>query len=180
MPRILSALVLFLALGLPPAAHADTFKYTIVDNVYNFAPTPDISPFRGTYTFTTSSLLIGDTFVYGPGFSDPHLPGVPYVYAADFSAPAASGVSLIELLFQPLSNNYAFTLFSVSSGATGTSLIPDKSDLTRFVADYGTYGYETMQIEGIATSPVPEPSTITMLALGAMGVAARLRTRPRA
>ena len=162
MRRIVAALILSLCFALPTTAHADSFKYTIINNLPNFGSPFDFSPFIGTYTFTTPSAITGNTFIYGP----------------DFTGPVGSPVMQIMLTIFPLNNFYAFTLYGAhGGGAIGTSLLQDPQNPTRFTADYGPGAYATMEIADLGTSQVPEPSTIAMLDTGILGIAAKVRRR---
>jgi hypothetical protein len=181
MPRILPALILSFCLALPITAHADTFQYTIINNInlsdhINFP----FLPYIGTYTFTVSSVLTGNSFVYGPSFTDSPFPGFPYIFASDFTVPSGSPVDQINITDIPLSQQYAFTLYgavAANGGAIGTSLLQDAHNPNLFTADYGPYGSASMEITDISGSQVPEPSTITLIGLGAIGIATQLRRR---
>jgi hypothetical protein len=178
MRRIVAALILSLCFALPTTAHADSFKYTIINNLPNFGSPFDFSPFIGTYTFTTPSAITGNTFIYGPDFTDPPFTGFTYIYAPDFTGPVGSPVTQIMLTIFPLNNFYAFTLYGAhGGGAIGTSLLQDPQNPTRFTADYGPGAYATMEIADLGTSQVPEPSTIAMLGTGILGIAAKVRRR---
>ncbi len=166
MPRILPALILSLCLALPITAHADTFQYTIIDNINltgqkNF----QFSPYIGTYTFTVSSVLTGNSFVYGPSFT----------------GPSGSPVDQIDITDIPLSQQYGFTLYGAvgapGAGAIGTTLLQDAHNPNLFTADYGPYGSASMEITDISNSQVPEPSTLTLFSLGAIGIATQLHRR---
>src|SRR5260370_9941353 len=100
MRRLVAALILSLCFALPTTAHADSFKYTIINNLPNFGSPFDFSPFIGTYTFTTPSAITGNTFIYGP----------------DFTGPVGSPVMQIMLTIFPLNNFYAFTLYGAHAG----------------------------------------------------------------
>jgi hypothetical protein len=185
MRRILFALALLLSFALPSAARADSYHYTIDWNLVTPGPI-DLSPFVGTYSFTVDSLLYGDTYVYGPNLPTNNFP-VKYVYAADYTIPAGSTVSEIQIAYYPdytPYNNFGQkTLYAVGLNQTvgyetSTTLIQDPSDPNKFFADYGRYGTVSMQITPVSTaSPVPEPSTIALLSIGfvATGTFARRR-----
>jgi hypothetical protein len=178
MRRIFAALVLSLALS--AAAHADSFQYTIVWDIPHIV-NADTSAFIGTYTFTVGSFLNGNTFVYGPGFSGPQFSG-PYVYAADFTAPANSDVSQIEISYFPdysqYGLQYALGLYQANGGAAvATSLLQDANDPNEFFANDGNGNFASMQITDLSTSPVPEPSTITLFGFGALVLGAGIYRR---
>jgi len=182
MPRILPALILSLCLALPITAHADTFQYTIIDNI-NLTGQKNFQffPYIGTYTFTVSSVLTGNSFVYGPSFTDTPFPGYPYIFASDFTGPSGSPVDQIDITDIPLSQQYGFTLYGAvgapGAGAIGTTLLQDAHNPNLFTADYGPYGSASMEITDISNSQVPEPSTLTLFSLGAIGIATQLRRR---
>jgi hypothetical protein len=188
MRRLFAVLILFFCSALPTVAHADSFEYTLVWDFPHVA-NADTSAFLGTYTFTVDSLLSGTTYVYGPGFSDPQYPGFPYVYASDFTVPTNSTVSQIEIQYFPdytpyntigIKSLYGFSL-DQANGAAGvsTSLIQDANDPTKFFADYGdgSGSFASMEITQLSTSPVPEPSTITLFGFGALAFGARIYRR---
>ena len=188
MRRTFAVFIVALYFFLPLAAHADSFQYTIIWDFPHVA-SADTSELEGTYTFTVDSFLSGDSFVYGPGFADPKFPGRPYTYAADFTAPAASNVSQIEIFYYPdytpynsigIQSLYGFTLYQANGGAAaGTSLIQDPTDPNYFYADYGdgSGDFASMQITQVSTSPVPEPSTITLLGVGVLAIGSRIYRR---
>ena len=143
MPRILPALILSLCLALPITAHADTFQYTIIDNI-NLTGQKNFQffPYIGAYTFTVSSVLTGNSFVYGPSFTDTPFPGYPYIFASDFTGPSGSPVDQIDITDIPLSQQYGFTLYgavAANGGAIGTTLLQDAHNPNLFTADYGPY-----------------------------------------
>ena len=188
MRRIFAVLILSLCSALPAIAHADSFEYTLIWDFPHIA-NADTSAFLGTYTFTVDSLLTGTTFVYGPGFSDPQFPGFHYVYASDFSVPTNSNVSQIDIQYFPdytpyntigIKSHYEFGL-DQAKGAAGvsTSLNQDATDPNKFFADYGdgSGSFASMQITQLSTSPVPEPSTITLFSFGALALGARIYRR---
>jgi hypothetical protein len=189
MRRILFALALFLSFTLPTAARADSFHYTIVWDFPHIA-TADTSAFVGTYSFTVDSLLQGNTLVYGPSLPTNNFTVFPYVYAADYTIPAGSNVSEIQIAYFPDYTPYnSFgqkTLYGVglyqTAGGRGvtTTLAQDPSDPNKFYGDYGdgSGDFVSMQITPVSTaSPVPEPSTIALLGIGfvATGIFARRR-----
>jgi hypothetical protein len=152
MRRLFAALVLSLALS--AAAHADSFQYTIVWDLPHVA-NADTSEFIGTYTFTVGSFLDGNTFVYGPGFSGPQFSG-SYLYAADFTVPANSDVSQIEISYFPDYSQYGFGLYQSNGGAAvTTSLLQDPNDPNMFFADYGDGSFSSMQITEQRLLPFP-------------------------
>jgi hypothetical protein len=186
MRRLFAALVLSLALS--AAAHADSFQYTLVWDFPHVA-SADTSAYIGTYTFTVDSLLSGNTFVYGAIPPYPQFPGYPYVYAADFTVPANSKVSQIMIGYFPdytpynsigIKSLYGFDLYQTIGGsAVSTSLIQNTNDPNKFFADYGdgSGNFASMQITELSTSPVPEPSTITLFGVGALALGARIYRR---
>lgn len=186
MRRLFAALVLSLSFALPATAHADSFQYTIVWDLSHVV-TSDTSAYIGTYTFTVDSLLTGDTFVYGPGFSDPQFPGYPYIYAADFTVPSNSKVAQIEISYFPdytpynsigIKSLFGFGLYQTAGGsAVTTSLLQDANDPNMFFADYGNGSFSSMQITDLSTSPVPEPSTITLFGFGVLVLGAGIYRR---
>jgi hypothetical protein len=188
MRRLFAALILSLSFALSAAAHADTFQYTLIWDFPHIA-TVDTSAYIGTYTFTVDSLLSGNTFVYGPGFSDPPFTGYPYIYAADFTVPANSKISQIMIGYFPdytpynsigIKSLYGFDLYQASGGSVvSTSLIQDPNNPNKFFADYGdgSGSFASMQITELSTSPVPEPSTITLFGVGALALGARIYRR---
>jgi hypothetical protein len=175
MRRIFAALVLSLALS--AAAHADSFQYTIVWDLSHIV-TFDTSAYIGTYTFTVDSLLTGNTFVYGAVSPDPQFPGYPYIYAADFTVPSSSKVAQIEISYFPDDSQYGFGLYQTAGGsAVTTSLLQDANDPNMFFADYGNGSFSSMQITDLSTSPVPEPSTITLFGFGVLALVAGIYRR---
>jgi len=172
---IFAVFILALCFSLPLTAHANSFQYTIVNEIANYG-SYDFSSFKGTYIFTVPSDLTGETFIYGPGFTDTPFPGYSYIYAADFTVPDGSPVSQIEIIDNPLSNQYEFSLYGAHGSASiGTSLL--ENNPTTFVAEYGQYGYATMQIKDLGDSPTPEPSTLSMFGIGALAIASQIRRR---
>jgi PEP-CTERM motif len=179
MRRVLAALALSLFFALSVTAHADSFQYTIVWDIPSIA-SQNTSEFVGTYTFTVDSLLSGNTFVYGPGFTGPSFPGYTYVYAADYTVPAQSNVSAIMIGYFPdysqynslgITSSYGFDLYQAGDGGVvSTSLLQEAANPNEFVADYGVYGFASMEITQLSTSPVPEPSTFTLLGFGALSL----------
>jgi PEP-CTERM motif len=179
MRRLFAALILSLSFVLPAAAHADSFQYTIVWD-FPHVGTANTSAFLGTYTFTVDSLLSGTTFVYGPGFIDSPFHGLPYVYAADFTTPAASNVSQIAVTYDSLTSYFGFALYQKAGGsAVSTSLLQDSTDPNKFFGDYGdgSGSFVSMQIADLSTSPVPEPSTITLFGFGTLALGASIYRR---
>ncbi|HMH12796.1 MAG TPA: PEP-CTERM sorting domain-containing protein [Edaphobacter sp.] len=175
MRGIFAVFILALCFSLPLTAHADSFQYTIVDELSLLGPI-NLSSFKGTYTFTVPSELTGETFIYGPGFTNPPFPGYSYIYASDFTVPDGSPVSQIEITYDPLSNYYGFSLYGAPNGpATSTSLL--EATPTTFVADYEQYGYATLEIKDLGDSPTPEPSTLSMFGIGALAIASQIRRR---
>ncbi len=183
--RIL-AIALFLSFALPAFAHADSFQYTINWD-FPHVGSADTSAFLGTYTFTVDSFLYGHTFVYGPKFADTKFTQYTYIYAADFTAPAGSKVSQIMISYFPdytpynslrIKSLYGFALYQANGGAlVGTSLIQDPKNPNRFFGDYGDGSGDivSMQITPLSdSSPVPEPSTITLLGVGALALGSRI------
>ncbi len=187
MRRPLTFLALFLAFLFAPTAHADSFQYTIVWGFPHVASF-DSSSFLGTYTFTVDTFIDGEAFVYGPGFSEPEYP-YPYLYAADFTVPPASRVSQIMVSYFPdytPYNNlgipylYGFDLYQKDGAVVATSLLPDPNNPNRYFGDYGdhTGSISSLEITRIPTSaPTPEPSTITLLGTGALGIGTLVRRR---
>ena len=186
MRRLFAALILSLALS--AAAHADTFQYTLIWDFPHIASV-DTSAYVGTYTFTVDSLLTGNTFVYGDISPYPQFPGYPYIYAADFSVPTNSKVSQIMIGYFPdytpynpigIKSLYGFNLYQTIGGSeVSTSLIQDAHDPNKFFADYGdgSGNFASMQITEVSSSPVPEPSTITLFGFGALTLGASLYWR---
>jgi hypothetical protein len=184
MRRLIAALVLSLALS--AAAHADSFQYTIVWDLSHIV-TSDTSAYIGTYTFTVDSLLTGNTFVYGAVSPDPLYSEYPYIYAADFTVPQNSEVSQIMISYFPdytpynsigIKSLFGFGLYQTAGGsAVTTSLNQDPNDPNMFFADYGDGSFASMQITELSTSPVPEPSTITLFGFGALVLGAGIYRR---
>jgi hypothetical protein len=177
MRRLFAALVLSLSFALPAAAHADSFQYTIVWDLSHVV-TSDTSAYIGTYTFTVDSLLTGNTFVYGAVSPDPQYPAYPYIYVADFTVPSNSKVAQIEISYFPDYSQYGFGLYQTAGGsAVTTSLLQDPNDPNMFFADYGNGSFSSMQITELSTSPVPEPSTITLFGFGVLVLGAGIYRR---
>ncbi len=188
MRRLFAALILSLSFALSAVAHADSFQYTIIWDFPHVASV-DTSAYIGTYTFTVDSLLSGNTFVYGDISPYPQFPGYPYIYAADFTVPINSKVSQIMIGYFPdytsynsigIKSLYGFDLYQIIGGsAVSTSLIQDASDPNKFFADYGdgSGSFASMQITQLSTSPVPEPSTVTLFGFGALALGARIYRR---
>ncbi len=176
MRRIFAVLVLSLCFALPTTAHADSFQYTIVDNIPGVASS--FVTYEGTYTFTVPTELTGTTFVYGPGFTDPPFTGFTYVYAPDFTVPANSPVDQIEVFYNPSGNQYGFNLYGEQGGGViGTTLLQDPQNPNLFTANYGPYGNASMEITDLGPSQVPEPSTLILLGTGVLALAIGFRPR---
>jgi hypothetical protein len=179
MRRIFSALVLCLALALPAAAHADPFKYTIVNSIPDGNPNDnyDFSTFNGTYTFTVPYEITVPTIVYGPLFSDPQNYPYPYIYVADFTTPSGSPVRSIELDPLRIKPFYNVQWFSANGGGTeAVGFSPDPKNPNKFGST--SWGYiEFTDLGSAATAPTPEPSTIALLGTGLLGIAVRIRRR---
>jgi PEP-CTERM motif len=159
---------------------------TIVWDLSHIA-TSDTSAYIGTYTFTVDSLLTGDTFVYGAVAPDPKYPQYPYIYAADFTVPTNSKVSQIDISYFPdytpynsigIKSLFGFDLYQTAGGSVvSTTLLQDPNDPNMFFADYGNGNFSSMQITEQSTSPVPEPSTITLFGFGTLALVAGIYRR---
>lgn len=188
MRRLFVVLMLSLCFALPVTAHADTIQYTLNWDFPHIS-SDNTSAFMGTYTFTVDSLLTGDTFVYGPGFTDTPFPGYTYVYAPDFTVPVGSNVSQIGIFYYPdytpynsigIKSLYGFDLYQKAGGAAvSTGVIQDPTDPNYFYANYGdgSGDYVSMQITDLSTSPIPEPSSITLLGVGTLAIGSRIYRR---
>lgn len=152
----LAALVLSLCVAFPIAAHADSFEYTLTTNYPNNSSIGNnVSALNGTFTFDEPSLLTGLTYIYAP----------------DFTEPADSTVSEIQLGLYPSTNYFYFTLYTTPTGvAGGSSLLPPMD---------GIYNSEfsTLVVTDLGPSSVPEPSSFILLCTGALGLATRFRRR---
>jgi hypothetical protein len=182
MRRMLIALGLFLSFALPDAANADSFQYTIVWDFPHIG-TADTSEFLGTYSFTVDSRLYGDTFVYGPNLPIHNFGNgtIPYIFAPDFTVPAGSNVSEIEIFNFPdtIPNPFGYAPYGVAlnqvgyGAAVAATLSQDPSDPNKFfVGDSGdgSGDFVSLQITQVSTSPVPEPSTIALSCIGMLAV----------
>lgn len=152
----LATLVLSLCVAFPIAAHADSFEYTLTTNYPNNSSIGNnVSALNGTFTFDEPSLLTGLTYIYAP----------------DFTEPAGSTVSEIQLGLYPSENYYYFTLYTTPPGvAGGSSLLPPVN---------GVYNSEfsTLVVTDLGPSQVPEPSSIILICTGALGLTTQVRRR---
>lgn len=154
-----AALLLSLCSVLPVAARADTFNYTLtVDFPANVSLGVDLSTFDGTYSFSESSLLNGDTEIAAPAFT----------------GPTNSPVDLIDIGIYPSENYYYFTLYAANGPASGSNLFPFGA-----TGDFTNGEFATLDVTNVANSPVPEPSTFALVATGILGAVESFRRRAR-
>ncbi len=143
MRRLVPCFVLCLAAAVPAVAHADTYTYELTDHSVD-------------YTFTESAILTTFTELTA-------------------SEVQTTSTNLLDIDIQPTPDSYGFIYIEIDeNGENGGYL--DISDIFSDPMDsVGTFvsedGYVTLTIADTAPPAVPEPSTMTLLGTGMLGLA---------
>ncbi len=135
------------------AAHADTFQYTIVG---------EATPFVYTVVFDEPTLLQGDTTISSFISSSPSVISVEINPTSDVCADT-SGDSPACVEFT-LSDGQINVFYGTPLDTPGTFMSGSTDEVV--ITDLGP-----------STSPVPEPSTLTLFGTGLIGVAGTLRRK---